>query len=419
MRRKGTENMDTPILPFELLLEIARYCDVPTLNALIRSHKRAAAALTTALYDIAFSTTQETEQDFEDEQGQIPELDAVFSNRVFSCMPFWKSDLLIDDLLNRFTHNSLCGVTRKNPPDVLHGSLTPFTLLQILATAGNIPVTKALIESGTPVDTRDTSHWTALHTAVHHNHEKLFEYLLSAGADILALDDSGFSLASNAAFDGSESLVRRVVKGIRDAQGDAFHPPKRLATPLRLATLSENQDALKVFIESGADPLVTGRVDEYALYTAITRGFTHISKMLIDATIASSGTGGINHPLSPSNGSTALHLAIQYERQEIASYLISRGADIHVTDNVGRTPLHTAIGSLKMPAIIRLLIENGADPTVPDENGHSPFGVVDHFEVIRYGTLFLQATPRLWSQSESKNDINMRLWRAASKCTHI
>ena len=63
---------------------------------------------------------------------------------------------------------------------------------------------------------------------------------------------------------------------------------------------------------------------------------------------------------------TALHYAVETERFEIAAYLIAHGADVNAHDEprIGNTPLREVASTCSV-RIAKLLIEAGADPTIP------------------------------------------------------
>ena len=66
-------------------------------------------------------------------------------------------------------------------------------------------------------------------------------------------------------------------------------------------------------------------------------------------------------------GYTALHHAVTHNQKEIAGLLISRGADVHVKQNVGMTPLFGASKEMT-----HLLINAGADVNAQDDTLDAP-----------------------------------------------
>lgn len=75
-----------------------------------------------------------------------------------------------------------------------------------------------------------------------------------------------------------------------------------------------------------------------------------------------------------SNRNTPLHVAILYDRADIARWLILQGARPNVRNLVHYTPLHEAVvrGSLDL---IRLLIEAGADVNTRAVDGETPLSL--------------------------------------------
>jgi ankyrin repeat protein len=65
---------------------------------------------------------------------------------------------------------------------------------------------------------------------------------------------------------------------------------------------------------------------------------------------------------------TLLGYACMCKNLSSVKYLISQQANINAMDEEGYTPLHRAVSSLK---IVKYLLNNGADPKIVSDNGHS------------------------------------------------
>lgn len=81
------------------------------------------------------------------------------------------------------------------------------------------------------------------------------------------------------------------------------------------------------------------------------------------------------------DGVTALHIAAQNGKAEIAKLLIERGASVDVEENNGRTPLHLA-SAYGQRELVELLVREGADVLKADVAGMKAIdciccGVVD------------------------------------------
>jgi len=69
--------------------------------------------------------------------------------------------------------------------------------------------------------------------------------------------------------------------------------------------------------------------------------------------------------------STALHLAASRGHEAVVRLLLEHGADFLAKRNDGVTPLHLA-ASFGRAAIVRLLVENGADVSAKADMGKTP-----------------------------------------------
>ena len=74
------------------------------------------------------------------------------------------------------------------------------------------------------------------------------------------------------------------------------------------------------------------------------------------------------------DGFTALHLAAFFGQEEAAKILLERGAEVHLVArnaSIHATPLHSAAAG-SHPAIVKLLLEHGADPNAAQDGGFTP-----------------------------------------------
>ncbi len=86
---------------------------------------------------------------------------------------------------------------------------------------------------------------------------------------------------------------------------------------------------------------------------------------------------------------TSLYMAITNFRNDNAELLISKGADLNVTDSKGQTPLH-CVAARGMKEIAAKMIANGAKKNVKDNEGKTPLNLAsdsEHEEVVKLLTL--------------------------------
>ncbi len=75
--------------------------------------------------------------------------------------------------------------------------------------------------------------------------------------------------------------------------------------------------------------------------------------------------------LKNASGLTPLHSAVSRGRQEVAEFLVARGADVRARDNNGWTPLHWAAIHGHM-GVAEWLLANQADVNAKESNGWTP-----------------------------------------------
>ncbi|WP_363463646.1 ankyrin repeat domain-containing protein [Halogeometricum borinquense] len=142
----------------------------------------------------------------------------------------------------------------------------------------------------------------------------------------------------------------------------------------------ENYDSYRKTIES----VTLEAVDESGnnmLHVAASRGKIDIGSDLIERGIFLNRQG--------KEGKTPLHYALEMGDNEMATLLISAGADVTVTDDYGNQPLWSAVMNEEVDDdVIRLLVQHGADPVNQNEAGKSPLDVARRREAETLIELF-------------------------------
>lgn len=89
---------------------------------------------------------------------------------------------------------------------------------------------------------------------------------------------------------------------------------------------------------------------------------------------------GVDINLQNSTGTSPLHFCVYHSNVEIAKILIQKGATIDIQDENGNTPLWRAVmdyrGEESLLDVIKILIENRADPDKDNYSGNSPRKIV-------------------------------------------
>ena len=262
------------------------------------------------------------------------------------------------------------------------GSWTP---LMYAARENALAAGEALVAAGASLDAVDPDGASALAIAIINAHYEFAELLLRAGADPNVVDNDAGMGPLYAAVDMHRLAVGHgrgnpVPVGLLDAV-DAVRlllehgaDPNALlkkpilqrqhtfgdgtlgagATPLMRAAKSGDVALVRVLLEAGADPKLTLPNGTTALMLAAGLGWRNGS------------------PLAPSydQGSDA-------EAVETLELLLSLGLDLEATNDAGDTALHAAVGGRGSEAIVRFLLERGADPKAQNKRQQTPLSIAE------------------------------------------
>jgi len=223
---------------------------------------------------------------------------------------------------------------------------TGYAAIHIAASRGANSALNALIDSGADINLHSRSKYpvTALHLAVGNGHGSAVSSLLQAGA--------------NPNLPGG----------------------KRKLMPIAMALKEYRLDIITSLVDNDADLDATDSNGVTALIRAAEMRNVEAVEMLLQR--------GANVNAATSEGETALHLASEMGQVKIASLLLAAGADKEAsTDRFELLPGYTG-GGVKgesrpvheaaiegMEALMRILIEAGADPCALDASESNPEAV--------------------------------------------
>jgi uncharacterized protein len=157
--------------------------------------------------------------------------------------------------------------------------------------------------------------------------------LLQAGADINGTDDRGRTPVMAATHGNKPAAVQALI----EAGADINLRDQRLDNPFLYAGAEGLLDILRLTIAAGADTRLTNRFGGTALIPAAERGHVEIVQELLTRTDVD-----VNH--INNLGWTALLEAVILgdggdRHQQIVQLLVDHGADVHIADKDGVTPL--------------------------------------------------------------------------------
>ncbi|MDE1151132.1 MAG: ankyrin repeat domain-containing protein [Micavibrio sp.] len=245
-----------------------------------------------------------------------------------------------------------------------HGSAL-IASVAIYTESAALRATRALLTAGAEVNFATDAGWTALHTAAKRTPEApdMIELLLKAGAETHAEANNGETPLMTA--------LRHKLWNIAKMLVEAELPPqlsnrKTGETALTVAVANEAPVSLIKTLLS-YDPGINaapGKDRKTALHLVAERRQLDTLTQLL-------AVNDLHINAVNSNGSTALHLAVETGNNGGARMLIEHGVDINIQDRRGVTPLNGA-AKLNVPDLVETLVTAGAALDKADTAGNTP-----------------------------------------------
>lgn len=238
------------------------------------------------------------------------------------------------------------------------------TVLMVAARTGKLDAVTALIGAGADVNAKERKGQTALMWAAAEGNLQVVDALLNAGADFETPLPSGLTPFLFAVRQGKTDVALRLIAAGVDVN-DPIKPrkqtnktPKRGMSPLKLAIENGHFETAAALLDAGADPN-----DKGADYTAL-HAITWVRKPI---------RGDGDPPPQGSGSMTSLQMVRD---------LVDHGANVNEPhghhspqtlrlNKTGATPFLLAAETGDLP-LMKLLLELGADPSIPNVENCTP-----------------------------------------------
>ena len=262
------------------------------------------------------------------------------------------------------------GAVIKGPKYDAHKPIT------LAAKSGNPNMVELMVRKKAKIKEKDGNGWTALHFAAHHGHAAIIEALADKeipSKSVTAKKETPLHLAvKSSSFAATDALLRG--KGSLTLASKDVHGQE----PLHHAVRAGDTDIASLLFSYKANIAAENAFGWKPLHTAVAYGNMTMIERLIDLgasleerTTLTDYKKDQTHSLVadgywaevrwPHVGSKPLHLAVEYGREDIANYLLTKGAKVDSTCGEGWRPLHLAAFHAS-PAMVELLLRMGAYP---------------------------------------------------------
>ena len=208
---------------------------------------------------------------------------------------------------------------------------------------GHLPMVDLLLARGAPINARNLAGATALYVAAERGHTSIAQRLIERGADVKLAGRSGISPVAAAAYAGDDAIVEALLgRGADERAPDETGKP-----PIVYAAAGARLDIVKRLLARNVDLNAHYRNDLTLLMWASgpdekapEAQAIKVVSYLLDA--------GAHIDDRDDRGRTALMIAAEGGRAEIANLLLARGADPSLKDKAGKRAADlTVLSSLR------------------------------------------------------------------------
>ncbi|KAJ9590252.1 hypothetical protein L9F63_016639, partial [Diploptera punctata] len=286
--------------------------------------------------------------------------------------------------------------------------------LHAAASNGHYEIAKLLIDRGADVHAKREQDSTPLHDAAKFGHPDIAELLLQHGAQVNAKNARGktpiYYAASEGMLDGLRWILEAVVEYYhyrgyyynksfypRDAVEYLLDKQKKVKTlnmtdlqDLRTSLLKNDLDTIKdivenrpegnlktrhlkllnILLEAGGNLEILHEYESGPLEEAILNKDADCISLFIKYGAV------VNRPgVMYGWKATPLHFACDRGTENIVKILLENGADPNAQDNCGKTPLHEAVSEGRAQ-FVQLLLQHGARVHITSTDGETPLHVV-------------------------------------------
>jgi ankyrin repeat protein len=233
--------------------------------------------------------------------------------------------------------------------------------LCVAAVFGLNETARHLLEKGPHPNGQNGSKQAALEAAAAIGHHGIVEILLSAGADVNGSEELDLTALHQAARYGNDDIVRTLLKNGADVDARCIDEE----TPLHVAVRHSHEDAVSILLAHHADVAAQNADGSTAIHFAVENGNLDMVLKLLEHGARAS----IEERDEENN--TVLNLAAGLDSDyAIIKLLLDAGANTEAIGGDGDTPLVKALTNGRKDTV-ELLLDYGANPNAVTKDGLS------------------------------------------------
>ena len=271
-------------------------------------------------------------------------------------------------------HTAVAQLLLQSKADIEARDSNRRTPLFLAAIFENTAVAQLLLQSKADIEARDSQKKTPLLQAAESGHTALAQLLLQSKADIEARDGCGRTPLFQTAMKRNMNTGRLLLR----LGADINAKDSRGVTVLARSLLERHEAMAQMLIDEGASIKESDLSDNTMLHYAASARLGATISRLLEMGARTNKTNGY--------GSIPLHVAIEPqfafpkgadgfdEAFHSVQLLVDAGADVKMSDDGGRTPLHLA-AKMADEDSVQILLNRGADVKAEDSKGLLP---LDH-----------------------------------------
>ncbi len=232
---------------------------------------------------------------------------------------------------------------------------------------------------GIPTNTMDTEGQTPLHHIAYSGKDKkVYDYFLEKGVDIDQEDASGNTPFLNAAYRNDLEIVRHLAPRVKNID----HANKEGKAALTRALEQNTPEVIAFLITEGADihikDLEGNRLSYY-----LTNSFNASKTAEFEKKMTLLQEAGLDMALPQENGNTLYHLAAEKNDLAFLKKIGKMKIPINAKNKEGNTALHIAAMKSDNDAILKRLLQEGADKTVKTDFEESALDLAYENELLK------------------------------------